>query len=648
MKSKIKFLSLLLAIFFVFSFAVGCDGCNDNHEDSVDSELSFEETGKYIDQTYKIVLTDANDTEIYNACVELQNFIKDASGIMIPIVRDNTIPEDTNGNSIFNKSDKYLCVGNNNLSKGAGVEYSKDLLGLNGYSITTVGDSVFMGGYGSIGSAYSVYTFLKYTVGFRAYSVTSVYFDTVDKVPLLAFDFVDVPDIEWRPLGYGISMATPNKTAVRRLKSNLLDDCFVGPQGIGFHNQLYYLPAETYYEEHPAWYSETKTQLCFNAHGIAKEYDALVNTAFEEIKKLVISNPNAYMISFQHMDNTAGFCNCKTCQDEVLKYGGYAGSQNQLLNDISAKIDAWVLTNEDGVPKDKEIFICGFAYQKTLDAPVIENADGSYTPIDRSVVLGPHVSMMYAPIEQDIMRSLHEEENANVKENIEKWKILCPNNLTYYLYQVNAHNYMFPTGGYQLLSENYKYVKDSANILFDYGQWDQPRTTGFHEFKIYWDTVLMWDTDANFEKVKQEYFNGVFGDAAPYMLEMFDEVVAYVDFLAENNIIGGGIYAEVEDASYWPYEILSRWQGLIEKSFEAIEPLKESNPEKYEIIYDEINLESLFTRYALISFYGYETMTENELKAAKNQFVADCDSLSFTMYYETIGIKNIIGSWVTD
>ena len=113
MKSKIKFLSLLLAIIFVFSFTGGCDGCNDQHEDSVDSELSFEETGKYIDQTYKIVLTDANDTEIYNACVELQNFIKDASGIMIPIVRDNTIPEDTNGNSIFNQSDKYLCVGNN-------------------------------------------------------------------------------------------------------------------------------------------------------------------------------------------------------------------------------------------------------------------------------------------------------------------------------------------------------------------------------------------------------------------------------------------------------------------------------------------------------------------------------------------------------
>ena len=652
---RVKLTGISLILVFILCFSAGCgscNGCNDSSSLGVGGELQdnvtdIEQTGRNLDEDYRIVVTSGNDSDVYNAALELQSFIAEASGLRLTIVRDDSLPKE-DGKTAFDTDDKYLCVGGNLLSQSAGIEFSQKDLGLNGYYIKTLGNSVFMGGYGSLGTANAVYGFLEDTVGFRAYTVTSVYVDSVSAVPLLNFDKTDVPDFEWRPIGYGLGMATPNKTAVRRLRLNLLDDCFIGPDGVGFHNQLYYLPADEYYDEHEEWYSSNRTQLCYTAHGVEEEYKALVHEAFLKIKELVIEKPNAYMFSFQHMDNTSGFCTCAACEAEVEKYGSYAGAQNKFLNDISAELDEWIATNTDGIPHDKEIYICGFAYQKTKDAPVTKDAEGNYVPIDNDVVLGPHVSMMIAPIEQDIMHSLLEPENAGVKEMIEQWKVVCPNNLTYYLYQSNAHNYMFPTGGFRLLQDNYKYVLDSANILFDYGQWDQTRTTGFHEFKIYWDSRLMWDVNANFGQVKEEYFNGVYGPAAEIMMRMFDEVSAYMDFLTDNGIIGGGIYAEVEMPEFWSYEALSRWQGMTEEALSAIQPLSNEDPERYEIIRNEIKLESIFTRYALITFYGANTMTEQTLKQWKNDFVSDCDSLGIVKYYETIDIKNVIGSWVTE
>lgn len=646
MKKIAKIITLLLVLLLSFLSVFACKQDTTPFGGETDIESKIPDTGKKIDSTYKIVISETNDTEIYNAALELQTFIKQSSGIDLEITRDSLIPQENNAPK-FSLSDKYLCVGNNKLSEIAGIEYKQSELGLNGYKIITKGNSVFMGGYGSIGTSYSVYTFLEHEVGFRAYTITSVYVDTVTSVPLLDYNLVDVPDIEWRPIGYGIGMATPNKIGVRRLKLNILDECFTGINGVGFHNQLFYLPETTYGTAHPDWYAESKKQLCYTAHGNKTEFDSLVDEAFNQIKALVIKNPNAYMFSFQQMDNTQ-FCKCSTCLDLAQKYGGYAGSQIILLNAISRKLDEWVLTNSDGVPHDKDIYICGFAYQTTIDAPVVKNSNGEYVPIDESVVCAPHVSMMYAPLQQDILQSLHSQQNATVKENIEKWKILCPNNLTYYLYQANAHNYIFPTGGYKILQDNYQYVADSAKILFDFGQWDQQRTTAFHEFKIYWDSRVMWDNDVSFEQVKLEFFNGVYGDGAKYMLKMFNEVNTWMDYLASKRVINGGVYFGIEQADYWPYEHLTRWQGYIDKAYQAIEPLKTTDLEKYTIISNEINLESIFTRYAMIQFYGFETMTDQELKDAKNSFVADCDKLGIVRYYETIDIKNKIGSWISD
>lgn len=88
----------------------------------------------------------------------------------------------------------------------------------------------------------------------------------------------------------------------------------------------------------------------------------------------------------------------------------------------------------------------------TTNAPVIKNADGSYSPVDDSVVCRDNVCVFYAPIDADYSHSFYETENASFAETMDAWRALS-DKLYLWLYSTNFHYYLYPFNSFNSMQE---------------------------------------------------------------------------------------------------------------------------------------------------------------------------------------------------
>ena len=102
-------------------------------------------------------------TEV-TASTELQSYIKQISGVEIPIVTDSTAPVD-----------KEIVVGKTN--READGEFDREELGDDGLVIKTKDQKLFLVGGEKRGTLYAVYEFLESYLGCRFYSID------IEKVP---------------------------------------------------------------------------------------------------------------------------------------------------------------------------------------------------------------------------------------------------------------------------------------------------------------------------------------------------------------------------------------------------------------------------------------------------------------------------------
>ena len=86
------------------------------------------------------------------------------------------------------------------------------------------------------------------------------------------------------------------------------------------------------------------------------------------------------------------------------------------------------------------------------------------------------------------------------------------------------------------------------------------------------------------------------------------------------------------------------WLGLIDQAYERIEKYKISDPALYNILHRNINIESMFPRFAMINHNsGY--YTESELRKMKDSFEADCSILNITYHHEGVPLTDMFNTW---
>lgn len=596
------------------------DDTDKGNGNSVKIEQSDVLLASYGKTDYRIVVPADADETLMTAASELERFFEEATGAKPATVTDKNV--------VYTESAKYLSLGKNKLTLGAGIT-QEDNLGKSGFNIFTKGNTVFMLGNTSVAALYAAQDFMHYTFGYEAYSGDCVRVNKTDTLYLKKLTVRSVPSFENRVASTTYMWRDP--AALRRLRWTNPADWFINCGNDVFATTLDIIPAEKYLESNPEYYrrkpnenGELEVAMIKNSSG--KIIPAEVNftnremwkVALERMKELILENPDKDTIMFGQMD-VKGWDESPETKAETEKYGGVESSSVVLcINYLASEIRSWI--NE--VQPGRTIKVGMFAYLNSRNAPVKKNADGKYEPIAPEMVLDDDAFVMLAPIETDYRYSYNDPANPNANREctdaIEGWGAVC-DEVFLWGYDVNFCHFLIPFNCYNTLQDMYRfYKKNNCASIFNEGlDGGVKEGTAFADLRNYLEAKLSWDVDADVNALIADFMDGMYGAAAKQMTEYYNGMIELTTHNYFNNSgLNGEIYLDIEQAKFWPKGTLDRWIELIDEGIAAIEPLKASEPKRYAAIKGRLEKERLSPMYMVITLYPtYYTATElRELK----------------------------------
>ena len=629
-----KFRRIIILV-FILSMMLSIAGC-DSDSNTADAGRPVVD-GQYLasngETEYKIVIPENASSLIQIAVSDFNKFFSEATGVSMPVVKD----------SEFNGDGKFISVGETTLLKNTEITYSFDELGRDGYKIITEGDDLYLIGGADYGSMYASYELLEILVGFDffaedCYTVTK----GLTQVPLYDLSMTDIPDFPIRVASDKI--VESSNQMLYRLRERPQSENFLTVKNYWAHNSIKYI--EDSPDVNDSWYNNSKTQLCYTAHGDEAEYGKMLNAAFDSMKEALIQTTDRDGVTFTMEDNH-DYCNCSACTAMTEQYGALSSTIILFLNDLNSMVREWFET-EEGKPYATDLRIVFFAYNSYEAAPASYNeSTGKYEPIN-GIKMDDGVYCMLAPIQMDYYVPITDPANQEYYKNLKAWGDFANGNLYLWYYSTNFWNYLAPYDCFDSFAENYRVAAEyNTFYLFDQRQTDESGAiTGWSTLKDYICSKLAWDVNENPEELTDKFFEGYFGPAAPEMRVIFDQLRLLTEYNKEHNEMGGNatIYLSLTDEKFWPKDVLQQWMVQYDLAVEKIAPLKESNPALYESYLEHIQKENISTLYLLVECYSYNTSV-TLIDAYKAEFKELADKLGVTKYHESSDISNLYDKW---
>lgn len=595
-----------------------------------ESERPFVVDGK---SEYKIIV--GGDDRTQEAAYYLAKYVEKATGCELQFA---TMKE-------YTAEGKFIVINVPELFKFAGLTMPEDELGVQGYYIKSVNDNVFIASNYEQGARFAMLAFLRNVLGFKMYSLDAVAYEK-DGTTLPDMDIVEKPDIP-----FFHRMHNSNEEKEENYMMGYTTNGFLSIDGNPWHNSLVFLPMEKYAKEHPKWYSTEGNDLCYTGHGDAKEVDAMTTIIADRILKEAEANPDALFAACTIMDHT-DVCGCEACVASSEKYNGAdSAAVIKFTNKINRKVQAELQKQADKKgTKKRPLTILFFAYHAMTQPPVIDNGDGTYSPIDDSVVCDENVAVFYAPISAEFNHTFYDEVNQKFNNMMKGWTA-CTNELFCWLYETNFMYYMYPYNCWDSMYETYRFcVETGAAYVMGQDQHNAQASTAFTDLKDYINSRALLNLNWDYNEILDDYFENYYMAASEPMRQYFDELRAWMRYLEDEYPaeLNGSIYAEISESKYWPKNTLEHWLALIDEAKAAAEQYKDDKV-LYENLVDRINKESMFMRYALIEHYS-GTYSAAALTEMQQSFKEDAQHLGFsrikegeggelTYVYETWGIQ---------
>ena len=678
-------ISALITWFILAGFGGDVHSVNDNtihyiegtlHRVNVEeSDVEFVSDGK---SDYKIYV-DLTNPSLQKSTNKIATFIKEqvlnATGAELEIL--TSAPEN------LNDSTKAIVIGFREEFNSLGLTMPSDDLSTTGYYIKTKGNAVFIQANGGDGYRLGGLAFLREVLGYDMISEDCIVYSR-NGATLPKMDIVERPDFDYRQISNYYTA-----TEIYGMGMHSHTDLWIPVNGWDMHNSLYYIPPEIYGKDHPEWYRADMTQPCYTAHGVKEEYEEMLLTVFEVIKQRMVECPDIENISFTAMDGTGeDSCSCSNCLEYRALYGTPAATCIYFMNDLNELVQAYIKQSDD---PDRILNLVFFAYHDSEPAPVervkytdangnvtwgeaIADANGNYSPLKKyaqEVVDGKivfkkdasgnyvyeqdangnysyltcdeHVYPWLAPIYSKFTKSFYDKDNASYAQNVSLWYTVS-SNVYLWIYGTNFVYYLFPYNNWSCMVETYRYLKDcGVKYLWDQAQ-ERNQSTAFTDLKDYIDSKFMFDVNADYDKVINDYFNNYYLEASADMRKLFNLIQAQSAHLEETvPIISGGIYDDIGKAEFWPRLLLEQMLEMIESAYKSVEKYKTSNPTLYENLVKRIKKESIFPRYVICTYYADYY---SNIKEMRESFKNDWNELGFSVYKEHDGdMQPIFTSW---
>ena len=408
--------------------------------------------------------------------------------------------------------------------------------GENGFCYKLMGKNLIIEARDEQTMVYAVYDFLERIIGCRYYTKDVEYVPFDANLSVLFDDYEFQPILKYREVYY---KGFVDKTFAEKHKMTAMWDH--DEWGFWDHSFDKLVPVKEYYDEHPEYFAY------FNG-GRQKEFTQICCTnpdvfdiAVKNLKKFMDQKPQAKYWSVS--SNDSGYhCLCDECKKLDDREEAPMGSLLTFVNKVAAEFPDKIIST--------------LAYQYSTKAPK------HMKPAD-------NVQIMLCNIESNRGTPFGECQQpgtVNNRQAMLDWKEIC-GKLFLWDYCIQFHNLVNPFPNLRVIPKNIRYfVENNVRSLFS--QCNREEGGEFCELRGYLLAKMMWDPYQDETKVIEDFVNGYYKQAAPYILE-------YINVMHDAMEQGGGllnIFGEPQDAAetFMTEELFFKYSELFDQAEEAV------------------------------------------------------------------------------
>lgn len=438
---------------------------------------------------YSIVLCKNASISEQTAAKELQSYLEQVGGVVLPIINRDQLEE----------GQKHIFIGyNKHYGEECGVERPDK--NDEGFTYRNVGDNIWIYGGSQRGTMYGVYSFLENELGIRWYTKDYTHLKPLKKWQFKELYCSETPFIQYRFDQY--YNVEPHKDWLAHNKCNSVwaaqDNEYGGLVAYwNAHTFEQFIPSGEYFQKHPEYFSlrdgkrTPYTQLCLSNPEV-------LQICIEKMKQAIAANPLYWVYSMSQSDNQFP-CECEKCRAIEEQYGGHSGLMVWFVNQVADAIK----------PLYPDKYIGTFAYQYTRKAPT------GITPRDNVVIRLCSIECCFAhPLEEC-------EHNRPFISDIEDWSKIAPH-LFIWDYVVNYRQYVAPFPNFGVLAENIKTFKKYNAIGIQEEAQYESLGGEFSEMKSWVLSKLLWNPHLDTKALVAQFINDYYGPAATFIQQYFD------------------------------------------------------------------------------------------------------------------------------
>ncbi|MHB0997864.1 MAG: DUF4838 domain-containing protein [Armatimonadota bacterium] len=482
-----------------------------------------------------VVVERNDDTDLKEAVDDLVNYIEKASGARLAVHIDGTV----------SGSMPKIFIGNTEYT--ASQKLPLDKLEYDGYIISPRDGNIIITGRSVQGTIYGIYGFLKDYIGVRWYMPGELWEVVPHANPLsvkISHEQVN-PDFPYRVWHSGWYSQSVKKWCTRNRITTFGYERPDSPYRTFNHNLNIIFPVTKYGKEHPEYYSEIngkrfvpdndidgRGQPCFTNHDV-------IRITVETIRDYFTKNPDSSQYSVSINDN-ADHCMCSNCSALDSPYRTFRGTRS--FSDSYFHYVEAVASEIAKSHPDKTIGC--FAYWS------VELPPRHIKKLPSNVVI---------QLTQDTSQYHDLDYKKRDREMFFQWSTTADRLIKYDYYGLG---WFTPRYYPKLIADDLKFNYNNGAV------------GTYAEIFPYWATMnpmicmaseLAWNIDDDPDRILNEYFSTLYGDAAPVMREFYD-LLEKKWMKNRTGIWFQGLHNIGGETSVFDIKIMAEARGLLNKA----------------------------------------------------------------------------------
>ncbi|HZY62488.1 MAG TPA: DUF4838 domain-containing protein [Edaphobacter sp.] len=525
---------------------------------------------------YQIVVSAQASATEQQAADKLQHYLAEMSHKNLVVKKEGDY-----------KSGPAFFIGQTRYAKKRKINFEE--LKKDGFAYYPAGQDLIIAGGTGEGALYGVYGLLELW-GCRMYTSSDIEIPHTNSIQIPKQPLVVVPAVQYRTTSYR-DTRDAEYTRWHRLSSR-------DEWGLFVHTFNELVSPDKYGKTHPEYFSLINgerlpgTQLCLSNQEV-------LTVLVANLKEKMAAKPDATYWSVSQNDNDQ-YCRCGPCTQLNAKYGGVpSGSILYFVNNVAK------------VFPDKVISTLAYWYSRTPP---------------QNIQAERNVNIMLCNIESKRQLPVFQTDPAFSRDLITWGKL--SGNILIWDYNIQFSNLVSPFPNLHTIKPNIKFYTDHrVNSLFM--QANGQAGGEMAGLRAYLICKLMWDPNADDSAIMNDYLNGYYEEAGPYIRKYIDRMRGVL-FSSRFQL---NIFGSPEDAkdAYLSSDMMQVYNGL----FDQAENVVANNPKllarvkiaRLPIIYATIQIgrnEVDTPRSMFAHTPDGKVIVREEMKALVAQFVSGC------------------------